>query len=171
VIIPGATPHSFENQGSVPAGFISFNSPGGFEANDGYRCGTRNRGPANVVSPIDRANHDAAQAWNRAADRQGGWRGGARFRPLDAIIRDRAELSLSWKSRCHSPIARRSPSWPPSGVSHNVLRRAVECGGGVITYRHKRCGHVDTDADPRRQDFEGAMAVPAEVLKRADRVI
>jgi mannose-6-phosphate isomerase-like protein (cupin superfamily) len=32
VIIPGGTPHSFENQGSVHAGFISFNSPGGFEA-------------------------------------------------------------------------------------------------------------------------------------------
>jgi mannose-6-phosphate isomerase-like protein (cupin superfamily) len=32
VVIPGGTPHSFENQGSVPAGFISFNSPGGFEA-------------------------------------------------------------------------------------------------------------------------------------------
>ncbi len=32
VIIPGGTPHAFENRGSVPAGFISFNSPGGFEA-------------------------------------------------------------------------------------------------------------------------------------------
>jgi len=32
VVIPGGTPHSFENQGSVRAGFISFNSPGGFEA-------------------------------------------------------------------------------------------------------------------------------------------
>jgi len=32
VIIPGGTPHSSENQGSVRAGFISFNSPGGFEA-------------------------------------------------------------------------------------------------------------------------------------------
>lgn len=32
VIIPGGTPHGFENQGSVPSGFISFNSPGGFEA-------------------------------------------------------------------------------------------------------------------------------------------
>lgn len=32
VIIPGGTPHDFENRGSVPAGFISFNSPGGFEA-------------------------------------------------------------------------------------------------------------------------------------------
>jgi mannose-6-phosphate isomerase-like protein (cupin superfamily) len=32
VVIPGETPHTFENQGSVPAGFISFNSPGGFEA-------------------------------------------------------------------------------------------------------------------------------------------
>jgi mannose-6-phosphate isomerase-like protein (cupin superfamily) len=32
VVIPGGTPHSFENQGSVAAGFISFNSPGGFEA-------------------------------------------------------------------------------------------------------------------------------------------
>jgi mannose-6-phosphate isomerase-like protein (cupin superfamily) len=32
VVIPGGTPHAFENQGSVAAGFISFNSPGGFEA-------------------------------------------------------------------------------------------------------------------------------------------
>ena|SRR5215204_3425205 len=32
VIIPGGTPHTFENQGSVPSGFIAFNSPGGFEA-------------------------------------------------------------------------------------------------------------------------------------------
>jgi quercetin dioxygenase-like cupin family protein len=31
-IIPGGTPHTFENRGSVAAGFISFNSPGGFEA-------------------------------------------------------------------------------------------------------------------------------------------
>jgi quercetin dioxygenase-like cupin family protein len=31
-VIPGGTPHTFENQGSVPAGFIAFNSPGGFEA-------------------------------------------------------------------------------------------------------------------------------------------
>ncbi len=32
VVIPGGTPHDFENQGSVPSGFIVFNSPGGFEA-------------------------------------------------------------------------------------------------------------------------------------------
>ena len=32
VVIPGGTPHSFENQGSVSSGFISYNSPGGFEA-------------------------------------------------------------------------------------------------------------------------------------------
>lgn len=32
VVIPGGTPHDFENHGRVPAGFISFNSPGGFEA-------------------------------------------------------------------------------------------------------------------------------------------
>jgi mannose-6-phosphate isomerase-like protein (cupin superfamily) len=32
VVIPGGTPHDFENQGSVPSGFISFNSPGGFDA-------------------------------------------------------------------------------------------------------------------------------------------
>jgi len=31
VVIPGGTPHDFQNQGSVPAGFIAFNSPGGFE--------------------------------------------------------------------------------------------------------------------------------------------
>jgi len=31
VVIPGGTPHDFENQGSVASGFISFNSPGGFE--------------------------------------------------------------------------------------------------------------------------------------------
>jgi len=31
-IIPGGTPHSFENRGSVASGFISFNTPGGFEA-------------------------------------------------------------------------------------------------------------------------------------------
>ena len=31
-IIPGGTPHSFENRGQVATGFISFNVPGGFEA-------------------------------------------------------------------------------------------------------------------------------------------
>ena len=31
VVIPGGTPHSFENRGSVASGFLSFNSPGGFE--------------------------------------------------------------------------------------------------------------------------------------------
>lgn len=31
ILIPGGTPHSFENRGSVPSGFISFNVPGGFE--------------------------------------------------------------------------------------------------------------------------------------------
>lgn len=30
-VIPGGTPHTFENQGSARAGFISFNAPGGFE--------------------------------------------------------------------------------------------------------------------------------------------
>ncbi len=29
--IPGGTLHTFENRGSEPAGFISFNAPGGFE--------------------------------------------------------------------------------------------------------------------------------------------
>ena len=31
VLIPGGTAHDFQNRGSMPAGFISFNSPGGFE--------------------------------------------------------------------------------------------------------------------------------------------
>src|ERR1700761_4315871 len=31
ILIPGGAPHSFENRGTVAAGFISFNSPGGFE--------------------------------------------------------------------------------------------------------------------------------------------
>ncbi len=31
IIIPGGTPHSFENQGLERTGFLSFNSPGGFE--------------------------------------------------------------------------------------------------------------------------------------------
>ena len=31
VVIPGGTPHDFENHGAVPCGFISFNVPGGFE--------------------------------------------------------------------------------------------------------------------------------------------
>ena len=31
VIIPGGTPHDFENRSAAPAGFISFNAPGGFE--------------------------------------------------------------------------------------------------------------------------------------------
>lgn len=31
VMIPGGTPHTFENRGSVRTGFISFNTPGGFE--------------------------------------------------------------------------------------------------------------------------------------------
>ena len=31
IIIPGGTPHSFENRGSESTGFLSFNSPGGFE--------------------------------------------------------------------------------------------------------------------------------------------
>jgi quercetin dioxygenase-like cupin family protein len=30
-VIPGGTPHGFENQGSVSSSCISFNSPGGFE--------------------------------------------------------------------------------------------------------------------------------------------
>jgi mannose-6-phosphate isomerase-like protein (cupin superfamily) len=32
VVIPGGMPHDFENRGSVPVGFITFNTPGGFEA-------------------------------------------------------------------------------------------------------------------------------------------
>ena len=32
VVIPGGTPHDFKNQGSVQAGFLSFTTPGGFEA-------------------------------------------------------------------------------------------------------------------------------------------
>jgi len=32
VLIPGGTPHSFENRGSARSGFISLNVPGGFEA-------------------------------------------------------------------------------------------------------------------------------------------
>ena len=32
VLIPGETPHNFENRGAVPAGFIAFTAPGGFEA-------------------------------------------------------------------------------------------------------------------------------------------
>jgi quercetin dioxygenase-like cupin family protein len=31
IVIPGGAPHAFENQGTVAAGFISFNAPGGFE--------------------------------------------------------------------------------------------------------------------------------------------
>lgn len=31
VVIPGGTPHTFENQGTERAGFISFTTPGGFE--------------------------------------------------------------------------------------------------------------------------------------------
>ena len=31
VVIPGGTPHDFQNRGSDPAGFIAFTSPGGFE--------------------------------------------------------------------------------------------------------------------------------------------
>jgi len=31
-VIPGGTPHDFQNRGSVATGFISFNAPGGFEA-------------------------------------------------------------------------------------------------------------------------------------------
>jgi mannose-6-phosphate isomerase-like protein (cupin superfamily) len=30
-VIPGGTPHDFENRGSVRAGFIAFTTPGGFE--------------------------------------------------------------------------------------------------------------------------------------------
>ena len=32
VIIPGGAAHNFENRGAVKAGFISLNTPGGFEA-------------------------------------------------------------------------------------------------------------------------------------------
>lgn len=32
VLIPGGTRHTFENRGAVRAGLISFNTPGGFEA-------------------------------------------------------------------------------------------------------------------------------------------
>ena len=31
ILIPGETPHTFENRQSVRSGFISFNVPGGFE--------------------------------------------------------------------------------------------------------------------------------------------
>ena len=31
ILIPGGTPHDFENRGTTPAGFISINVPGGFE--------------------------------------------------------------------------------------------------------------------------------------------
>jgi mannose-6-phosphate isomerase-like protein (cupin superfamily) len=31
ILIPGGTPHTFENRGRSRVGFISFNSPGGFE--------------------------------------------------------------------------------------------------------------------------------------------
>jgi mannose-6-phosphate isomerase-like protein (cupin superfamily) len=31
ILIPGGTPHDFENRGRTRAGFISFNTPGGFE--------------------------------------------------------------------------------------------------------------------------------------------
>jgi quercetin dioxygenase-like cupin family protein len=31
VVIPGGTPHAFENRAAVPAGFIAFTVPGGFE--------------------------------------------------------------------------------------------------------------------------------------------
>ena len=31
ILIPGGTPHSFENRGTVRAGFMSINVPGGFE--------------------------------------------------------------------------------------------------------------------------------------------
>jgi quercetin dioxygenase-like cupin family protein len=30
-LIPGGTPHTFENRGSARTGFIAFNTPGGFE--------------------------------------------------------------------------------------------------------------------------------------------
>ena len=32
VVIPGGTPHNFENQSSAPAGFMALTLPGGFEA-------------------------------------------------------------------------------------------------------------------------------------------
>jgi quercetin dioxygenase-like cupin family protein len=32
VVIPGGTPHDFQNRGSAAVGFMSINSPGGFEA-------------------------------------------------------------------------------------------------------------------------------------------
>ncbi len=32
ILIPSGTPHAFENQGTQSTAFISFNSPGGFEA-------------------------------------------------------------------------------------------------------------------------------------------
>ena len=32
IVIPGGTPHAFENRGCERTGFISFNAPGGFEA-------------------------------------------------------------------------------------------------------------------------------------------
>ena len=32
VLIPGETPHNFENRGAERAGFIAFTAPGGFEA-------------------------------------------------------------------------------------------------------------------------------------------
>jgi quercetin dioxygenase-like cupin family protein len=32
ILLPGGTPHSFENRGDASAAFLSFNVPGGFEA-------------------------------------------------------------------------------------------------------------------------------------------
>jgi mannose-6-phosphate isomerase-like protein (cupin superfamily) len=43
VVIPGGTPHTFENQGSAPSGFISFNSSGGFQARVGTHLYRRRR--------------------------------------------------------------------------------------------------------------------------------
>ena len=31
ILIPGGTLHTFQNEGACPAGFITFNTPGGFE--------------------------------------------------------------------------------------------------------------------------------------------
>jgi mannose-6-phosphate isomerase-like protein (cupin superfamily) len=33
VLIPGGTPHDFQNRGPAPTGFIAFTTPGGFEEN------------------------------------------------------------------------------------------------------------------------------------------
>lgn len=51
VLIPGGTPHDFENRGTTRSGFISINVPGGFEDKMPYIVQALTENPVGDVTP------------------------------------------------------------------------------------------------------------------------